>query len=432
MKLISTLLNSIKITNVNLVFVFILAAALIMGLMRLQKEDIRPPAPDGYARYALVLASTGVYSSQVKEAHPTPGYGRAPGYPFFLAAMVMLDQKYENYLKCHYLQKINNCSFDGGKIVFVQITMIAISVFLIYLTARYFGASGIISTILCLFVLYPLVKEVTLYRASEALALPLFSIITYCLACWYTGRSRLIAALGTGLALGALALTRPAFLYMVPFIAVAIVLIQPKTHKGAIAKRIFSAVIICGVSLAVVTPWMYRNFSTFDKFTIGSSGVIGVLSMRAQYNRMTLPESLCAMVYWTHDFGDTLAKSVCRKEVWERFDFSSPNSYRELNGKHLSEIYKITNTEKGITDFLIKEIFNEKRSPFLLNRRQSLLVCEVLRSLNEFRDKMLSGMDHEILVCLLKDMLERVSDLSGKALERRVIDEIFNNFCVGK
>jgi 4-amino-4-deoxy-L-arabinose transferase-like glycosyltransferase len=367
MKLHSNPLNSLKFTHANLVLIFILTAALVMGLMRLQKDGIRPPAPDGYARYALVLATTGVYSSQVKEARPTSGFGRAPGYPFFLAAMVMLDEQYKNYLKCHYLEKINTCSFNGGKIVYVQITMIAISVFLIYLTARYLGAPVVISALLCLFVLYPLVKEVTLYRASEALALPLFSAITYGLACWYTGRFRLFAALGTGAALGALALTRPAFLYLIPFVALSIVLLQPRTMNVAFPKRLLCAFVICVVSIAVVTPWMYRNFSNFDKFTIGSSGVIGVLSLRAQYNQMTLPEGLCAMVYWTHDFGDTLARKICRKEVWERFDFSSPNSYRELSDRNLSEIYKSTSSEKDVKEALLQEIFDKPLKHLLVS-----------------------------------------------------------------
>jgi tRNA U34 5-carboxymethylaminomethyl modifying GTPase MnmE/TrmE len=42
------------------------------------------------------------------------------------------------------------------------------------------------------------------------------------------------------------------------------------------------------------------------------------------------------------------------------------------------------------------------------------------------------GVEHEIVAHHLRDVLEILSDLTGKNINEKMLDDVFKNFCVGK
>lgn len=71
-------------------------------------------------------------------------------------------------------------------------------------------------------------------------------------------------------------------------------------------------------------------------------------------------------------------------------------------------------------------------APFMLNDRQRPLVAHAIAAFADIRTKIADGVDYEMIAPLVRKLVEHLSGLTGKDVDRRVIDEIFKSFCVGK
>jgi hypothetical protein len=129
-------------------------------------------------------------------------------------------------------------------------------------------------------------------------------------AVWLVQTKRWTAAILTGLAFGALALTKAAALYVslvaMPLLAASLVLYGLTSRRSALALL---GVTVLAFALTV-TPWMTRNYVLFDDFAIAQRGG-GVLLVRALKDQMTLEE-----------YGGTFyaySPAALKKNVFERF-----------------------------------------------------------------------------------------------------------------
>ena len=358
-----------KVIRHILILIYFIGVTFLFTLHRYSVDEIGTPAPDGYSRYAANLFTSGVYSSQfpIDDQNVSPEMGRAPGYPFFLSLLMHIDEDYRDFVQCHYSKELNDCIYDGGAAVYIPTFLISLSAYLSFCIALYLGANIYISIIFVTPILYPLVKEVALYQHSEALALPLFALLSFILTSWFSGKTKIWTLCIAGLTLGALALTRTAFLYFIPFAALAILLIQNQQKSCLFQKKFYLSVLFIMSTVIVITPWLYRNATHFDKPQIGSSGVNGVLTMRVQYNKMTFSESICAFIYWIPDSGDDLAKKYCREDQWKRFDLSHPESYRQMGWQHLNELSADGSSDEEIRSKLLSEIISDPVRHFLVS-----------------------------------------------------------------
>lgn len=71
-------------------------------------------------------------------------------------------------------------------------------------------------------------------------------------------------------------------------------------------------------------------------------------------------------------------------------------------------------------------------TPFLVNQRQFSLLQQLKHDLEKIVQLAAQTIDYEIVVVHLQDALERLTELTGKTINERSIDTIFQEFCVGK
>lgn len=80
----------------------------------------------------------------------------------------------------------------------------------------------------------------------------------------------------------------------------------------------------------------------------------------------------------------------------------------------------------------INELFKALESPFLLNRRQFILLVGLEEKLQAIIPMLETTVQYELVSYHLKDALEYISELSGKTVSELGIDAVFKEFCVGK
>jgi len=302
------------------------------------KDKKSDPAPDGYAKYAYSIASWGVYAIPDSSTEkPNPSVGRAPLYPYFLAAMIKISPKYAALVKNHIDGKTND-DLDAGIVPFVQMALMSIVGFVIFATARLYGSNTFFANLCMVIALVPLFSIAYRYRISENLAIPLFALSNFFLVLWFKHKPKLIYVFLCGLFLGLVALTRVVHIYYLPFIVLFIAFISPMGETLTIKRK---AVVCLAITLGVVitaTPWIGRNMMHHSSGSIGDTGTYGVLAIRSEMNTMSVAEALGASIYWLPDIGDTLAKKYLPKHTWERFDFSNPKCFRAQSRITLQEM----------------------------------------------------------------------------------------------
>lgn len=80
----------------------------------------------------------------------------------------------------------------------------------------------------------------------------------------------------------------------------------------------------------------------------------------------------------------------------------------------------------------IQELFSQLNSPFLLNQRQFKLLTEIEARLEFIANGYADGIHYELVAYKVKDLLEKVSELTGRNVTEQVLDTVFSEFCVGK
>ncbi|MFA6262847.1 MAG: tRNA uridine-5-carboxymethylaminomethyl(34) synthesis GTPase MnmE [Candidatus Babeliales bacterium] len=104
----------------------------------------------------------------------------------------------------------------------------------------------------------------------------------------------------------------------------------------------------------------------------------------------------------------------------------------------LERVFVSAQERKGIdalTTAIEKKVavlFATVSSPFLLNQRQFNLLTEIERGLEFIANSDSATIDYEVVAYQLKHLLEKISELTGRNVAERVLDTIFDNFCVGK
>lgn len=124
--------------------------------------------------------------------------------------------------------------------------------------------------------------------------------------------------------------------------------------------------------------------------------------------------------------------------VYNKIDL--PQHVQPLNVQNTHQIITISSTTQHNIDLLqqtiatkIQELFASLESPFLLNQRHYNLITELEHTLLTLQQTMLTPpLAYELLSCHIKDMLESLSELSGKTISEQGLDLVFKEFCIGK
>lgn len=186
-----------------------------------------------------------VYDDVMRTSGFVP-FGRAPGYPAFLAivgggARVTADVPAP--------VKIAQ-SFAG-----------ALGVFLAGLIATRIGGPRLGATAAAITAIHPPLVWISAYALSEALYWPLGLGVVWLADRAFARGAGAAAALGSGLLIGAAVLVRPGLLLFVPLALGWLV------HR----RRLATAALIAAVFLAVVGPWTLRNYAHHGTLIIVAS-----------------------------------------------------------------------------------------------------------------------------------------------------------------
>ncbi len=60
------------------------------------------------------------------------------------------------------------------------------------------------------------------------------------------------------------------------------------------------------------------------------------------------------------------------------------------------------------------------------------MLCEIERRLDFIVNGYAGGIHYEIVAYQVKELLEKVSELTGKNVTEKMLDTVFGAFCVGK
>ncbi len=80
----------------------------------------------------------------------------------------------------------------------------------------------------------------------------------------------------------------------------------------------------------------------------------------------------------------------------------------------------------------VQALFAQAKSPYLLNQRQFKLLTEIQFDLEAIAKTFVDGVHYELLAYHVKELLEKVSELTGKNVTEQMLDMVFGEFCVGK
>lgn len=80
----------------------------------------------------------------------------------------------------------------------------------------------------------------------------------------------------------------------------------------------------------------------------------------------------------------------------------------------------------------IATLFEKGNTPYLLNQRQYSILTGIESDLNFIANSYSDFIEYEIVAYQLRDVLAKVSELTGKAISESILDTVFSKFCIGK
>ena len=85
-----------------------------------------------------------------------------------------------------------------------------------------------------------------------------------------------------------------------------------------------------------------------------------------------------------------------------------------------------------VIDNKIRQLFESIESPFLLNQRHYNVLLGLEKKLITLQSMLSGSIDYELVSYEIKDVLEELTELTGKTISEQGMDAVFKQFCVGK
>lgn len=290
-------------------------------------------APD-YLASAYHLAHHHVYARDATASEVSPGIGREPGYPFFLAALMTLDPGLAAFRpECS--TDAGRCDLDRFRVApLANLVLVELSgVLLFFLAFRVTGsrAAALVAAGYTLLNLH--MNRFWQDPVSDRLAM--FLVIMTMLALAYAWRTRHAGRWSLfAVALAALSLTKAAFLpYSILLGACATIAVFLRPTDAESKLRLLG--IMTFVYALLVGGWALRNLVVSGDFRITDNRAGLVLSTREALDHMTPVQYVASFIYWTRGPGPGLARQLFAPEViaplgldqTEGFYFDSQEGY---------------------------------------------------------------------------------------------------------
>jgi hypothetical protein len=288
-----------------------LAAVVALGCILFGVAELKPATLKAYDQplylgIASDLAETGVYTNGRFGPTGQPGAYTAPIYPAVVALLARIDPVLASAAACVRsapVEGLDACPSDLGILVPVQVALACLTLVLVWRSTLAIGGGPVAAW--CALLAAGLgTKEYAVYARTamtEALSLPLAALAGLLLVL-LVRRPRWITAVGLGVTLGLLTLTRPEYLYLTA--ALGVVGAALVVARRRVGIRLVAAAAICALVLA---PWSLRNERLFGTTapTYGYAGFI--LAQRMAYEAMTPQEWVAQFIYALPGFGPAAA-----------------------------------------------------------------------------------------------------------------------------
>ena len=350
---------SLKKNILNLLLLFSL---FLIVTYRVIAPDINIQ-PDSY-RYVdmgLNLAEYGVLTDQAysPDTPPTPALGMGgPFTAFEIALAANLNATTKDSLSC-IARPANSTTCDVKIPALKAMYIVEIFVFhvAIWIIARLIFANQPIAWLAVAFSLG--FKETKSYADSiltEPSYMMFIGIFLLLLVYAWQRRQQLTPWFWCGIALGLMALVKPAWNALLPAFAILLVaLILSRRVSIISAVRAFAPFAI-GVVLVAV-PLFVRNVAQLDFWGLSDPVYLGAsLAHRLAYNAMSWNEWAMGWLYYLPDFGDKAAFSLFGKDAVSRLDFSPQSYFVYGRGILHAEAIKATSPQEA-GGYLIRHYF---------------------------------------------------------------------------
>lgn len=286
-----------------------------------------------YLDSAYHLAHHHVYTEADTASPAAPAIGREPGYPLFLAGLMLLDPQFGRFTPdC--LKADNACDpsiYRSASLA--NLGFILGAGVLIYLvTLRLCGISWAALAAAAYMLFNFQMNKHWADPMSDRFAVLLVCIAMYAALCAWQRKTLMSWSL-VGLALAALTLTKASFFSYCVLLAVVVTVagLVIRIERRRILASLAAAAIVYG---AVVGGWAARNWTVSGQFRLTDLRGGIALSNREVFDHMSAQQYLASFVYWTRGFGETLARRLFPDEVLAPFDLYRRDGFydRAQNG----------------------------------------------------------------------------------------------------
>ena len=295
-------------------------ACLLIGFTGIKPQTLRAYDQPLYLGIASDLAQSGIYTNGRFGAAGEPGAYTAPLYPAMIAGLALLDPTLARDAACIRAaapDQLSQCPTSLGILFPLQVALACLTLVLVWRSTLAIGGGGIAAWAALLGAGLGTTEYAVYARTAmtEALSLPL-SAIAGLLLVLLVQRPRWRTAIGLGVTLGLLTLTRPEYLYLA--VALGAVGLAILIWRRLMGIQLIATALICA---AVLAPWSIRNERLFGTTapTYGYAGFI--LVQRMAYESMTPREWLASFIYALPGFGPAAARMAMPDAVprlgWE-------------------------------------------------------------------------------------------------------------------
>ena len=356
--------QKIKNKNSASYFLFTIIGICLFFFCTRSYENLRLPL-DGYLEISFNLINKGVFSLSPPnlDKPPIPTMRRAPGYPYFLGAILKIFNLDELQKKCLVEQK--DCNVFLKKKSFIFCLVCILSIIFLFRTCQKLGASYNASLVVSIVSMVIVSKEMIINYNSETFGLFLFSLSSYFLACFIKTQNK-SDMLFFSIFLSLLILTRNVFLYFIPFFIIVLLLFG--FEKKSSLKQKLTNFIIFFLSLTLfILPWILRNNFFFNSYSIAESGSVKVLSNRLEHNNMSNREFYTGILYWAPIPGvRALVEKNISSVYWRRFDTKSEESFRVTGRINAANLVSEKNYSQAKI-YLLKKILSDPLQNFKIS-----------------------------------------------------------------
>ena len=292
-----------------------------------------------YTTIAYDIERHGVFSNGIFDKtdstreKPPPGMFFVPGYPLLLLALMQVDSRFGEAVRCsvegdHRLRDERTCEDYAlpGHLAHALLLAIAVLAFAVAAERIYGGVpvfwlAGALAT-----ASFAAEREdLFSFLMTESLTVALCSLVMLsALLAWQTSRLRYFLA--AGVLLGLLCLTRPSFIVVCP-ILLLISLVNGLWLAPKPAGRPYRGMLaLLAAFLVVVGPWTLRNKLSVGKFGLTEEYASVVLIERLAYNSLTAGEAVRMFAYCVPGVGDVAFDKESITGPMRRFVYHQPDS----------------------------------------------------------------------------------------------------------